>query len=199
MSCCRKAKTHICHSKTDVTAPPSHIPLTLNQSLTHSLLYYLMFFPYLDLYHIVSYIYTKPSPLSLHMHTPIFLWLLPSFMWLPHEICCSQFELRGFYWLFSYEAKQSVDTLLRDKSGYTKHVCLPVTTCLHQHHLSPRQTSLLFSWNYTNYFRLLVLPSQHLETTILSKLFVKIYFSVLRCSAGHHKICKKQMPDSHCF
>ena len=41
MSRRRQAKTHICHSETDVTAPPAHFslphPLTLLQSLIHSL------------------------------------------------------------------------------------------------------------------------------------------------------------------
>lgn len=64
MSRCRKAKTHICHSKTDVTAPPSH-----TQPVTHSFITLpsLMFSPYLGLYHIASYIYTTLSPLSLQI------------------------------------------------------------------------------------------------------------------------------------
>lgn len=68
----RQAKTHICHSETDATAPPSHFSLPHSQSSSHSLIHYtfpsLMFFSYLGSYHIPS---QTPAPRAFksHAHT----------------------------------------------------------------------------------------------------------------------------------
>lgn len=62
MSHCHQAKTHICHSETDVTAPPSHYPLPDSHSRSHSLITLLSLMQSRPT--LYTFIYNKPSPWS---------------------------------------------------------------------------------------------------------------------------------------
>lgn len=65
MSRRRQAKTHICHSETDVTAPPSHFSLFHSHSSSHSLTHYtlpsLMCFFFVFFFRSQAHIINLPS------------------------------------------------------------------------------------------------------------------------------------------